>query len=205
MNTEGLPDVSEVARQNLNKAATACHRYGWLGFWVQLVLSSTASVIMLFSMGYTSQSGPPVSLYLTLFSIILSFLSTFWSFGYTRLSSRLRLFLEAPSFDAAPKVKRSDVVNMIEKGAIINVLGAGAAMIALQATIGLLVAKTLTSATVNPFLASTTSSWNPVLAFGVFNVQATTNALVSHFCSLVSSLWLLRTIASRPSPAPVAA
>lgn len=57
------------------------------------------------------------------------------------------------------------------QGAIINVLGAGAAMIGLQATIGLLVAKTLTSATVNPFLASTTSSWNPVLAFDVFNVQ----------------------------------
>ena len=31
--------------------------------------------------------------------------------------------------------------------------------------------------------------------------QATTNALLSHFFSLVSSLHLLRTIANRPSPA----
>ena len=58
------------------------------------------------------------------------------------------------------------------QGAIINVLGAGATMLALSATIGLLLAKTLTSATVNPFLASSSTTWNPVLAFDVFNVQA---------------------------------
>lgn len=82
-------------------------------------------------------------------------------------------------------------------------LGAGATLLGLQATIGLLVAKTLSSATVNPFLASNTSTWNPVLAFDVFNVQATTNALLSHFFSLVISLWLLRVIANRPSAARV--
>ena len=32
------------------------------------------------------QNGPAVSLYLTLFGIVASFVSTFWSFGYTRLS-----------------------------------------------------------------------------------------------------------------------
>ena len=85
------------------------------------------------------------------------------------------------------------------QGAIINVLGAGATMLGLSATIGVLLAKTLSSATVNPFLASSSTSWNPVLAFDVFNVQATTNALLSHFFSLVTSLWLLRIIANRPS------
>lgn len=122
-----------------------------------------------------------------------------------RLATKLRAFLEASSLEDAPKIRRSDVINMLEKGAIINVLGAGAAMLALQATIGLLVAKTLSSATVNPFLASNTATWNPVLAFDVFNVQATTNTLLSHFFSLVSSLWLLRTIANRPSAAQVVA
>ena len=57
------------------------------------------------------------------------------------------------------------------QGAIINVLGAGATMLGLSATIGVLLAKTLTSATVNPFLATSSSNWNPVLAFDVFNVQ----------------------------------
>ena len=57
------------------------------------------------------------------------------------------------------------------QGAVINVLGAGATMLGLSATIGVLLAKTLTSATVNPFLATSSSNWNPVLAFDVFNVQ----------------------------------
>lgn len=57
------------------------------------------------------------------------------------------------------------------QGATINVLGAGITMLGLSATIGVLLAKTLTSATVNPFLATSSTNWNPVLAFDVFNVQ----------------------------------
>lgn len=40
-----------------------------------------------------------------------------------------------------------------------------------QATVGLLVAKTLTNATANPFLAGGAGSYNPVLALDVFLVQ----------------------------------
>lgn len=193
-------DVSEVARQNLKKAAVACRRYGWIAFWVQLVLNTVAAVVLLFSLAFTSQNGPGISLYLTLFGIVLGFLSMFWSFGYVRLSRKLKTFLDAPpSATDTPKVRRSDVIAMLEKGAVINVLGAGATMLGLSATIGVLLAKTLTSATVNPFLATSSNNWNPVLAFDVFNVQATTNALLSHFFSLVCSLWLLRIIANRPS------
>ena len=144
-------------------------------------------------------------MYLTLFGIFMGFLSTFWSFGYTRLSRKLRAFLDYNGTGEAPKIRRNDVINMLEKGAIINALGAGASMLGLQATIGLLVAKTLTTATVNPFLASNTNTWNPVLAFDVFNVQATTNALLAHFFSLMVSLWLLRIIANRPSAVNVIA
>lgn len=216
------PDpISEVARQNLRDASNACRRYGWLAFWGQLILTTVAAIIVLFSMAFTSQAGPQVSLYLTLFSIAMGYLSTFWSYGYTRLSRRLRAFLDAatdflpsgaqtapatPSTTASKPtrgVRRSEVIGTLEKGAIINALGAAASLLALQATIGLLVAKTLTTASVNPFLASSSNSWNPVLAFDVFNVQATTNSLLSHFFSLLISLWLLRIVANRPSAARV--
>ena len=87
---------------------------------------------------------------------------------------------------------------MLEKGAIINVLGAGASLIGLQSTIGILVAKTLTTAAVNPYLGATAMGASPV-AFDVFGIQATTNCLLSHFGSLVIALFLLRRIANRPS------
>ena len=38
------------------------------------------------------QNGPSVTLYLTLFGIAASFLSTFWAYQYTRLAGRLRLY-----------------------------------------------------------------------------------------------------------------
>ena len=68
-----------------------------------------------------------------------------------------------------------------------------------QATVGLLVAKTLTNATANPFLSGGAGSYNPVLALDVFLVQASTNTALAHFASLLASLWLIRVI-NRPSP-----
>lgn len=201
-NTDFSPEVvSDIARKNLEMAANACRRCGWLAFWVQLVLNTVAAVIVIFSLAFatTSNAGPSITNVLTMCGIGLGFLSTFWSFGYMRLAKKLRQFLIAPSLEGAPRIRRSDVINMLEKGVWINIIGSSCALLALQAIIGLLVAKTLTSATVNPFMASTMATWNPVLAFDVFQVQATTNALLSHFISLVSSLILLRIIANRPA------
>jgi hypothetical protein len=61
------------------------------------------------------QNSPSISLYLTLFGIIMGFLSTFWSFGYTRLSFKLKAFLESSSLETAPRIRRTDVINMLEK------------------------------------------------------------------------------------------
>ncbi|KAL6778427.1 hypothetical protein ACKKBF_B14750 [Auxenochlorella protothecoides x Auxenochlorella symbiontica] len=193
------PEV-EDARERLRRAALSCSRWGWLSFWVQLVLCTVAAVITLFSMAFTSQTGPGVSLLLSLFGIAMGYLSTFWAFGYTRLSRRMFRFLDTGS----PRIRRYDVIGTLEKGAIINVLGLFATVLGLQSTIGMLVAKTLTTATVNPFMASSSGSWNPVLAFDVFNVQATTNAIFAHFFSLAATLWLLRIVAVGPSAAAAA-
>lgn len=47
--------MSEVAKENLAKAANACRRYGWISFWTQLVLSTISAIILLFSLAFTSQ------------------------------------------------------------------------------------------------------------------------------------------------------
>lgn len=78
---------------------------------------------------------------------------------------------------------------MVTKGVVINMLGLGSTMLGIQALVGLLVAKTLSNASVNPFMAS--AAYNPVLALDVFLVQASSNMLLGHFLSLCCSLWLL--------------
>lgn len=65
----------------------------------------------------------------------------------------------------------SQVVRTMNWGSVVNLLGLGSTILGLQATVGVLVAKTLSNATANPFLAGGTGSYNPVLALDVFLVQ----------------------------------
>ena len=131
------------------------------------------------------QNGPSISLWLTLFGVVAGFLSTFWSFGYTRLSRRLYRYLSTGPDDNSKRVKKADVLNTLMRGSWINVLGLGSTLLGLQATVGLLVAKTLTNATANPFLAGGAGSYNPVLALDVFLVQVYTLLTASklHICT----------------------
>lgn len=83
---------------------------------------------------------------------------------------------------------------MLTRGVLINVLGLGATLVGIQTMVGMLVAKTLSNASVNPFMASAAGTYNPVLALDVFLVQAATNTLLGHFLSMLFSLWLLNVV-----------
>ena len=74
------------------------------------------------------QNGPAVSLYLTLFGIVAGFVSTFWSFGYTRLARRLRGYLEG----GLRRVRKNDVVYTLQNGCWINILGIISTLLGLQ-------------------------------------------------------------------------
>jgi hypothetical protein len=145
-----------------------------------------------------------VSLYATLFGVVAAFVSTFWAYGYTRLARRLRALAAAAARGGplpADMVRKGDVVATLRAGSYINMAGLASTLLGLQATVGLLVAKTLSNATANPFLAGGAGSYSPVLALDVFLVQASTNTALCHFCSLLASLWLMRALGA-PAPAP---
>lgn len=196
---------SEAARKALFRAADVCRRIGWGSFWTQLALSIASAGILLFSVAFTAQNGPAVSLYATLFGVVAAFLSTFWTYGYTRLARRLRALAAAAARGGplpADMVRKGDVVATLRAGCYVNLAGLAATLLGLQATVGLLVAKTLTNATANPFLAGGAGSYSPVLALDVFLVQASTNTALAHFVSLVASLWLIRVVGAPVPAAP---
>lgn len=86
--------------------------------------------------------------------------------------STLKLgFLKAGPQADIPRIKKKDVLRNLERGCWINIAGMVSTLLGLQATVGLLVAKTLTNATANPFLSGGAGSYNPVLALDVFQVQ----------------------------------
>jgi hypothetical protein len=61
-------------------------------------------------------------------------------------------------------------VKSLKNGIVLNLLGMGAAILGMQATVGLLVAKALTSSA-NPYYQKMTPGYSPVLALDVFLVQ----------------------------------
>lgn len=175
------------------RATKAMSKYGWASFWVQLTLSAVSAIILLFSVAFTSQSGPKASLYFTLVGVLAGLLSTFWNFSYTRVAMKMQAYMEAPPGVEVQKVKKQQVLDLVTKGLLINLVGMGSTLVGVLSLVGLLVAKTLTNSSMSPFLA-TSSGYSPVLALDVFLVQAATNTLLGHFLSLVCALWLLHVV-----------
>ncbi|XP_076942780.1 protein TIC 21, chloroplastic-like [Bidens hawaiensis] len=189
-------DASEKAK--LTQVAENTSRYfkrlGSLGFWGQLVSTVVAAVILSFSVVVTGKITSPATFYATSGGIVAAFLSVFWSFGYIRLSDRLRKTVNDPS--KAPP--RADVVKSLKNGIALNLLGMGAAILGMQATVGLLVAKALTTSA-NPYYKGISPGSSPVLALDIFLVQASANTILSHFLGLLFSLELLRFVTVPPS------
>ena len=77
---------------------------------------------------------------------------------------------------------RADVIKSLKNGIVLNILGMGAAVLGMQATVGLLVAKALTTSA-NPY-QGLTPGYSPVLALDVFLVQVDSYiSLYFSFCS----------------------
>ncbi|XP_010244266.1 PREDICTED: protein TIC 21, chloroplastic-like [Nelumbo nucifera] len=192
-------DESEKAKlaqvvKRLENTSRYFKRLGGLGFWGQLVCTVVAAVILSFSVVITGKISSPATFYATAGGIAAAFISVFWSFGYIRLSDRLRRTANEPA--KAPP--RAEVVKSLRNGIVVNLLGLGAAILGMQATVGLLVAKALTSSA-NPYYQGISPGYSPVLALDVFLVQASANTILSHFLGLVFSLELLRSVTLSPS------
>ncbi|KAH7659899.1 hypothetical protein IHE45_16G062500 [Dioscorea alata] len=178
-----------LVSKRLESTSRYFKRLGSLGFWGQLVCTVVAAGILSFSAVITGKVTSPATFYATAGGIAAAFVSVFWSFGYIRLSERLRRTANEPS--KAPP--RADVVKSLKNGIVVNLLGLGAAIIGMQATVGVLVAKALTTSAV-PYYQGISPGQSPVLALDVFLVQASANTILSHFLGLVFSLELLRSV-----------
>ncbi|CAM0870826.1 unnamed protein product [Alopecurus aequalis] len=142
----------------------------------------------------------PFTFYLTAAGIVAAFFSVFRSFGYIRLSERLGRTATEPA--KAPP--RAEVVKNLRNSIALNVIGMGAAVLGMQATVGALVGKVLTTSSV-PYYQGVSAGQSHVLALDVFLVQASANTILSHFLGLSSSLELLRSVTisqAEAGPAP---
>jgi uncharacterized membrane protein len=83
--------------KRLEKTSRYFKRLGTLGFWGQLVCSVVSAVILSFSTVVSGKITAPFTFYSTAAGIVAAFVSIFWSFGYIRLSDRLRRTASEPA------------------------------------------------------------------------------------------------------------
>ncbi|DBA80512.1 hypothetical protein WJX77_002029 [Trebouxia sp. C0004] len=182
---------------NLDKEAHSLRRLGWISFWAQLALSIVSATILSFAVSSSMQSpgGINVSVWFTLFGVASSFISTFFAFSYVKLARQ--------SF-ASGDVTRETVSGRLLRNNSLNLWGLGATLLGLQAVIGGLVAKTLTTSSTNPYAQGGAGARAAPVALDVFSVQASANTLLAHFVSIVFTNLLLRTL-NKATSSPKAA
>ncbi|CAM9674865.1 unnamed protein product [Ectocarpus sp. 12 AP-2014] len=191
---EEILDRSVV--KQLKRSTTVFRQVSWLSWWAQTILSTVAFIILLFSNAVTNRStrgnilGNGVALAVA--SLACSAASICWTWGYNLKAKGWRNLGTLAEVDDAQVRMR----NSLRMGLYINVAGMLLALVGAEQIVGTLVAKVLYAQGFQPSVMVGTAGAAEVAqaqfrALDVFIVQANTNTLLSHFCSLAASLWLL--------------
>ncbi|KAG7345974.1 DUF3611 domain containing protein [Nitzschia inconspicua] len=176
-------------------------RISWLSWWSQVILTTVASITLLFTRNVmnaeTAMTAASAAFNRSLLpnyflagsSISLGFISIFWTWATRRLSRRL---LRKPT-------TRIQAANMIRKdihvGTVLNLLGMAFALLGAEQIVGGLAIKVLTTTTnATPAVYQGAQAVSLLQPLDILVVQANTNTLFSHFCSLIAFLWLGRSI-----------
>lgn len=186
------------------EASLSLKKFSWISWWTQMILTTISSVTLIFAKTVISTGAPSSSatgglssrsggggFFLAGAGVTLSFLSILWTWGEARLSRRLRRRQGSYRITAAALARRAITV-----GTTINLLGMGSTIIGALQIIGVLTAKALSfSNTLN--LNGVAGSVQSLQPLDILVVQANTNTMLSHFCSLTLMLywgqkWILK-------------
>ncbi|CAL8465056.1 g4591 [Coccomyxa elongata] len=173
---------------NVTNEAYGIRRIAWISFWAQLSLAIVSAIVVAFTLASSNWGNvPPVPVLFTLFGVATSFISTFLSFGIVRTTRKV--IMEKAT------IKKESIASTLLANQALNLWGIGSALIGLQATVGTLVAKILTSSTSNPYAAAGQAARTATpTALDAFSVQACTNTILAHFASIVFANWLQKTL-----------
>jgi Protein of unknown function (DUF3611) len=154
-------------------------RVAWTSWWCQVILSTVATVIVVFcrqvQRAHLSTSIAP--LWLSASGLLASAASILWTWATTRLARRL-------SSTTSLSQATNWLTRTVQVGVRLNLVGLALHLLAAEQIVGVLSIKVLTDRNI---AALTTSSIQPL---DILLVQANTNASLSHFLSLVALLYL---------------
>eukprot|EP01031_Cornospumella_fuschlensis_P030856 gene30856-37287_t len=162
------------------------YRSSWISWWVQVVLTVVASVILTFANTVRQVASKDGSIWMNGFafsvvSAIFSGASVFWTWNTARSCLRLSRVDSRKTSSILRKYCQT-AVGLSLAGIFANIIGA-------EQIAGTLASKVLSSQTLGGLLA-TNQIANSFQPLDIFLVQANTNVLVSHFASLLCYILL---------------
>mmetsp|Transcript_8542 Transcript_8542/g.21054 ORF Transcript_8542/g.21054 Transcript_8542/m.21054 type:complete len:304 (+) Transcript_8542:76-987(+) len=209
-NNEDEGDTSASRRPRVDDlvqlVSLRMRRVAFLSWWSQVILTVISTVTLLFTRNVLNIETSPMGLvaatnrallpnyFLAGSSIVLSFGSVFWTWATRRLSRRL---LKKPT-------TRVQAANMLRKsitvGTSLNLMGMAVALLGAEQIVGGLAIKVLTTSTGASAVYQAGQAANLLQPLDILVVQANTNTLFSHFCSIVAYLFLGRSIGQLDPP-----
>lgn len=179
----------------IRRISSSFRWFGWISFWVQVVLGVISSLALLFAVaslsarsGSGSNPGAGAGLFFSAAGLIAVYLGAYWAFRYTRTARQLR------GRDEARRPKPKDVIKNLKLGLYISLAGMLATLLGAEATVGSLLAKALSQPQGPTLFGGNVNITQYVQPLDIFVVQANTNILLAHFGGLVFTLWILNSV-----------
>ncbi len=176
----------------VQKVSSNLQRWGFWGFWSQLVLGVISTVTLLFSTPalFDTQndkaSGVQFGIFCAFVGIILLIAALVIAYRYGKIGKRVE------NRDPAMRPKKSETLQLIKVGLVMNLVGMLFAILGAEALVGLTLAKLLTLAP--QLIGPNTQQY--VNSLDVLIIQANTNTIAAHFSGIVTSLILLNRISN---------
>lgn len=166
----------------IQETSRLLRRVSWLSWWSQVILTTVSAVILLFAKNVATRYGNAIQsppFILSGVGVIISGISILWTYADgARLSSRI---LRAERSQASKWLTRA-----VRVGVSLNLVGLMTTLVAAEQIVGTLAVKVLTQRN----FMTTVSTEAGLQPLDILIVQANTNTLLSHFCSLVAFLYL---------------
>jgi hypothetical protein len=173
------------------QASNVLFRISWLSWWSQVILTVVSSITLIFARNILlasarNQGGDGLLLAGT--GLAVSFISILWTWGGARLAQRL-VKKETTRISAANMIRRC-----LSVGITINLAGMALALVGAEQIVGALAVKVLTQQGVFGSVERGSVAVQTLQPLDILVVQGNTNALLSHFCSLVALLYLTKLV-----------
>jgi Protein of unknown function (DUF3611) len=196
-NLEEDDDASTTTtRLLLAETKKSLQRASWLSWWSQVILTTVSSIILVFARNVLMQQQQPLlassspKLFLSTSGLVASVLSIIWTWGNGQRLSRRIIKPDTSVIKAALLLRRA-----IRVGVLLNLAGLLLHLLAAEQIVGALAIKVLTmprsTATYLLGGAGAAALEGSLQPLDILIVQANTNSLLSHFCSLVLLLGLV--------------